>query len=95
MSAIWMDASVVVAVATIALAGLLFALYRKVYAQTRTRFGLALLVFAAAFVLQSALTLYSYVAMMPLIPESIAPFLFAIGMCEVTGLSAVAWTASR
>lgn len=95
MGAMWMEASVVVAVVTIGLAGALFALYRRVYTQTRSRFGLALLIFAAAFVLQGALTLYSYVAMLPLVPETMAPFLFAIGMCEATGLSAVVWTASR
>ena len=90
-----MEASVVVAMATIALAGVLFGLYRKVYTQTRSRFGLALLVFAAAFVFQGGLTVYSYLTMLPLIPETMAPFLFAIGVCEATGLSAVVWTASR
>ncbi|MCI4353744.1 MAG: hypothetical protein L3K06_00065 [Thermoplasmata archaeon] len=95
MSALIMDASIALAVVAIALAGTLVALYRRIYAQSRTSFGLALIIFAAAFVLQSCLLVYSYVAMMPLIPDSIAPFLFTIGLCEATGLSAVVWTASR
>jgi hypothetical protein len=95
MSDLWMTASVVVAIVTIALAAVLLALYRTIYSQTKTSFGLALLVFAGAFVLQSSLTVYSYLAMLPLIPASMSPYLFAIGLCEGTGLSAVLWTASR
>jgi hypothetical protein len=95
VSAILMEASVVLAVITIGLAGTLFALYRKIYAQTPTSFGLALIVFAVAFVLQSGLTVYSYLTMMPLIPDTMTPFLFGIGLCEVAGLSAVTWTAAR
>jgi multisubunit Na+/H+ antiporter MnhB subunit len=95
MSTIWMTASVVVAMATIGIAGLLFALYRRIYTQRKTSFGLALLVFAGAFVIQSSLTVYSYLVMMPLIPESLMPYLFVTGLCEGTGLTAVVWTASR
>jgi hypothetical protein len=84
-----MEASVVLGIISIVLAGVLFALYRRLYSHTRTEFGLALLVFAGAFVVQSALTVYSYVAAMPVIPDSFAPFLFAIGLCEATGLGAV------
>jgi hypothetical protein len=95
MSNLLMEASVVLGLVSIVLAGGLFLLYRRIYAQTRTGFGLALLVFAGAFVVQSALTVYSYLATMPIIPDSFAPFLFGIGLCEATGLGAVVWTASR
>ena len=95
MSSLLMEASVVLGLISIALAGVLFALYRRLYSQTQSSFGLALLVFAAAFVVQSALTVYSYLNSMPLIPDSFAPFLFAIGLCEATGLGAVVWTATR
>ncbi|HLM90497.1 MAG TPA: hypothetical protein VK424_00345 [Thermoplasmata archaeon] len=95
MSNLLMEASVVLGLVSIILAGVLFALYRRLYAHTRTGFGLALLVFAGAFVVQSALTVYSYLAAMPLIPDTFAPFLFGIGLCEATGLGAVVWTASR
>jgi hypothetical protein len=90
-----MEGSVVLGIVSIGLAGVLFVFYRRLYAQTRSGFGLALLVFAAAFVVQSALTVYSYLASMPIIPDSFAPFLFGIGLCEATGLGAVVWTASR
>jgi hypothetical protein len=90
-----MEASIVLGLVSIILALALFALYRRLYAQTRTSFGLALLVFAGAFVVQSALTVYSDVTAMPLIPDSFAPFLFGIGLCEATGLGAIVWTAAR
>jgi hypothetical protein len=95
MSNLLMEGSVVVGLISIGLAGVLFALYRRLYRSTRTGFGLALLVFAGAFVAQSALTVYSYLATMPLIPDAFAPFLFGIGLCEATGLGAVVWTAAH
>jgi hypothetical protein len=95
MSSFLMEASVALGLVSIGLAAILFALYRRLYADTKSGFGLALLVFAGAFVVQSALTVYSYLATMPIIPDSFAPFLFAIGLCEATGLGAVVWTASR
>jgi hypothetical protein len=90
-----MTASIVLGLVSIGLAGVLFALYRRLYVQTKNGFGLALLVFAGAFVVQSVLTVYSDVTAMPLIPDAFAPFLFGIGLCEATGLGAVVWTASR
>ena len=90
-----MDASVALGLISIALAIILFALYRRLYTQARSGFALALLVFAGAFVIQSGLTVYSYLNSMPIIPDAFAPFLFGIGLCEATGLGAVVWTASR
>ena len=90
-----MMASVAVGLVSIGLALGLFALYRKLYQTARSRFVLALLVFAGAFVAQSALTVYSDLSAMPIIPEAFVPFLFGIGLCEATGLGALVWTASR
>jgi hypothetical protein len=95
MSQLLMEASVALGLVSIVLAGALFVLYRRLYAHTRTGFGVALLVFAGAFVMQSGLTVYSYLAAMPLIPDGFAPYLFAIGLCEATGLGAVVWTAAH
>lgn len=89
----FMEASVIVGVANIGLTGVLFVLYRRIYAKTRAAFSLALLAFAGSFVVQNLLVVYSYLATMPLIPEPLSPFLFSIGLCEAAGLSAIAWTA--
>jgi hypothetical protein len=95
VSDLMMEASVGLGLVSIVLAGALFVLYRRLYAHAPTGFAVALLVFAGAFVLQSGLTVYSYLAAMPIIPDSFAPFLLATGLCEATGLAAVVWTATR
>lgn len=95
MSAAWMDASVVIGLVNIGLTGALFALYRRVYAQTRAAFSLGLLLFAGAFVIQNLFVVYSYLATMPLIPDPLSPYLFVIGITEAAGLVAILWTALR
>jgi hypothetical protein len=90
-----MGASVVLGVLNIGLTVLLFSLYRRIYAQTRAAFSLALVAFAGAFLVQSVLVVYSYLATMPLIPDAVSPYLFAIGISEAAGLGAIAWTALR
>jgi hypothetical protein len=89
----WMLASVVVGFINLTLTVVLLALYRKIYTKTRAGFTLALLAFAGAFLVQNILIIYSYLAMMTLIPAEFAPYLFLIGLCEAAGLSAIAYTA--
>ena len=88
-----MEASLTVGVVNIALTGILFAVYRQIYARTKATFSLALIAFAGAFLLQNLLVVYSYLATMPLIPEPLSPYLFGIGASEAAGLLAIAWTA--
>jgi hypothetical protein len=95
MSTVWMEGSLLLGLVNIGLTIVLFALYRKVYAQTKAAFSLALLAFAGAFVVQNLLVVYSYLATMPLIPETLTPYLFAIGISEAAGLGAILWTAMR
>ncbi|MFZ0830549.1 MAG: hypothetical protein WAN40_05370 [Thermoplasmata archaeon] len=92
MTSWFMDASVVLGIVNIGLTAVLFSLYRHIYSQTRAVFSLGLLAFAGAFALQNVLVVYSYLATMPLIPDSLSPFLFGIGICEATGLVAISWT---
>jgi hypothetical protein len=95
MSSWFMVGSVLLGVLGIVLAGVLLALYRKVYSVTLSKFSLVLVIFALAFTAQNALIIYSYLATMPLIPDTLSPFLFGIGACEATGLGAAVWVASR
>ena len=95
MTSAWMEASVLLGVANIGLTVALFALYRRVYARTRAAFSLGLVFFAGAFVVQNLIVLYSYLTTMPLIPAVMSPYLFAIGITECAGLSAILWTALR
>lgn len=95
MTSGFMEASLVVGVLNIGLTGVLFAVYRRVYRQTKASFSLALIAFAGAFLLQNLLVVYSYLATMPLIPDSLSLYLFGIGASEAVGLAAIAWTAFR
>ena len=90
-----MEASLIVGILNIGLTGILFVVYRRVYAQTKASFSLALIAFAGAFLLQNLLVVYSYLATMPLIPDPLSPYLFGIGAFEAAGLAAISWTAFR
>ncbi|HYY47948.1 MAG TPA: hypothetical protein VFA17_04620 [Thermoplasmata archaeon] len=90
-----MTASIVVGLVNIVLAALLLVVYRGVYARTKAPFTLALLVFAAAFLTQNALVVYSFVTMMSIVPNALDPYLLAIGGFEAVGLGAMLWSASR
>jgi hypothetical protein len=92
MTSLLMVASVGLAVVNGLLAAILLLTYRRIYVQTRTSFTAALLLFAVAFIAQSALVIYSYLDMMVLIPEQLTPYLFGIGLFEATGLATMVWT---
>jgi hypothetical protein len=93
MTSAFMEAGVILGIVNIGLTLVLFALYRRIYAQTKAGFSLALVAFAGAFLLQNVLVVYSYLATMPLIPQTLSFYLFAIGVSEAAGLSAIAWAA--
>jgi len=95
MASMFLMGSIGVAVANVLLAGALLALYAGVYGRTKAPFSIALLVFASAFLAHNALVVYSYVTMMPLIDDGLAPYMFGIGIFEAAGLGAMLWTATR
>ncbi len=90
-----MMGSVVVGAVNAILAVVLLVVYAGVYRKTKAPFTLALLVFAGAFLAQNLLIVYAYGTMMPVVPESLTPYLLGIGVLEAGGLAAIAWTATR
>ncbi len=90
-----MVGSIVVGVANAALALILLALYSRTLRSTKAPFTVALVVFAAAFLLHNLLVVYSYVTMMPIVPYAMMPYLFGIAVLEAGGLGAMVWTATR
>lgn len=90
-----MIGSILVGAVNFVLALILLVVYRGVYARTKAPFTLALLLFAAAFLAQNALVVYSFVAMMSLVPSALELYLLAIGVFEALGLGAMLWTATR
>ena len=90
-----MTASILVGLVNIGLAAALLVVYRRVYARTKAPFTLALLLFAAAFLAQNVLVVYSFVTMMSIVPNALDPYLLGIGAFEAIGLGAMLWSASR
>jgi len=90
-----MIASILIGVANVGLASSLLAVYRGVYARTKAPFTLALLLFAAAFLAQNALVVYSFFTMMAIVPSALDPYLLGIGAFEALGLGAMLWSAAR
>jgi hypothetical protein len=90
-----MIASIFVGAVNIVLTAMLLVVYRGVYARTKAPFTVALLLFAAAFLVQNALVLYSFITMMAIVPSALDPYLLAIGTFEALGLGAMLWSASR
>ncbi len=95
MADMLMIGSIGVALVNAALAAVLLVVYGGVYRGTKAPFTLALLAFAAAFLLQNALVMYSYATMMPVLPAAMTPYLLGIGVFEAGGLGAMVWTATR
>ncbi len=95
MTDAFMTGSIIVGAANALLAAALLAAYAGTFARTKAPFTLALLVFSGAFLTQNALVVFSYLDMMPLIPNVFTPFLLGIGILEAAGLGAMLWTATR
>ncbi|MBI4417047.1 MAG: hypothetical protein HY557_08690 [Euryarchaeota archaeon] len=95
MADMFMMGSIGVGAVNAILAATLLAVYGRTYRATRAPFTLALLVFAAAFLLQNVLLVYAYVTMMPLLRYELTPYLFGVGAFEAGGLGAILWTATR
>jgi hypothetical protein len=95
MAEMLMVGSIVVGIANAALAMVLLALYGRTFRATKAPFTVALLVFAAAFLFQNLLVVYSYATMMPIVPYALMPYLFGVALLEAGGLGAMVWTATR
>jgi len=95
MAEILMVGSIFVGIANAILAAFLLALYGRTFRSTKAPFTIALLIFAAAFLLHNLLLVYSYATMMPLVPYAMMPYLFGIAILEAGGLGAMVWTATR
>jgi hypothetical protein len=90
-----MTASILVGSLNAVLATVLLVVYSGVYGRTKAPFTLALLLFAAAFLAQNVLVVYSFVTMMSIVPGALDPYLLGIGIFEAIGLGAMLWSAFR
>ena len=82
-----MDASAIVSAANVAILIGLLILYGRTYSSSKAHFTLGLIFFASLLLVQNAIGIYSYVTMAPFFAEAILPYLFAINIAELAGLS--------
>ncbi|MGH9878684.1 MAG: hypothetical protein ACRD3Z_01115 [Nitrososphaerales archaeon] len=82
-----MDASAIVSAANVAILIGLLILYARTYSSSRAQFTLGLMFFASLLLIQNAIGIYSYVTMAPFFTEAILPYLLAINIAELAGLS--------
>ncbi len=85
--AIMMDASALVSAANVAVLVGLLTLYGKTYSSSRAQFTLGLIFFASLLLVQNVIGIYSYITMAHFFTEAILPYLFAINIAELAGLS--------
>jgi hypothetical protein len=95
MADMFMMGSLAVGAANVVLAAVLLVVYRGVHAKTKAPFSLALILFAAAFLLHNALLVYAYATMMEVVSPAIGPYMLGVGSFEAIGLAAMLWTATR
>lgn len=69
------------------LASLLLATYWGMYRTVRAPLTTGLTLFSAFFVMQGLVALVTYLAMLPLIPDELAPLLVVITALEAVGLT--------
>lgn len=84
-----MYASVAGAAANLAFLGLLLYVYGTTYRQMRTSFTLGLLVFAALFLIQNLVTLWSYLTMMSLYASGVEMHVAVFTWAQTLGLGAL------
>lgn len=82
-----MDASAIVSAANVAVLTALIVLYGRTYSSSKAHFTLGLIFFASLLLIQNAIGIYSYVTMAPFFTEAILPYLLAINIAELAGLS--------
>lgn len=82
-----MDAGAIVSAANVAILIGLIILYGRTYSSSRAPFTLGLIFFASLLLVQNAIGIYSYITMAPFFAEAILPYLLAIHIAELAGLS--------
>lgn len=82
-----MDASAVINALNVAVLTSLLILYGRTYRSSRAQFTLGLIFFASLLLVQNAIGIYSYITMAPFFEGAILPYLLAINIAELAGLS--------
>jgi hypothetical protein len=87
-----MQAAVVFSLANIILLIALIGIYLNSFRKIRAQFTAGLLFFAAMFLVQNLITMYSFVSMFMYFASGVTGLVLAITVVQTAGLAALLWT---
>jgi len=84
---VWMGINALINVINLGLLTLLVITYIRIYKSSKANFTLGLIFFSGLLMINSIISVYSYFTMAPLFSDELIPYLLAISLAELTGLS--------
>jgi hypothetical protein len=84
---IWMGVNTLINVINLGLLSSLVVTFIKIYRSSKANFALGLIFFSGLLMTNSIISVYSYVTMSMLFSDLLAPYLLAISIAELAGLS--------
>lgn len=89
------QAAAMFAAINIALLSTLIVIYVNSFRRVQSEFTAGLLFFAAVFLIQNVLSLYSYLAMFMFYVSGVGALVFEITVAQTAGLAILVWMSSR
>jgi len=84
---IWMGVNTLINVINLGLLSSLVITFVKIYRSSKANFTLGLIFFSGLLMTNSIISVYSYVTMSMLFSDLLTPYLLAISIAELAGLS--------
>lgn len=83
----WMGVNAFINVINLGLLSTLIVLFIKIYRSSKANFTLGLIFFSGLLMINSLLSIYSYATMSMLFSDLLTPYLLAISLAELAGIS--------
>jgi hypothetical protein len=84
---VWMGINALINVINLGLLTLLVITYVRIHRSSKARFTLGLIFFSGLLMINSIISVYSYFTMAQLFSDELTPYLLAISLAELVGLS--------
>ena len=82
-----MSINALINVLNLGLLGLLVSIFVRIYRSSKANFILGLIFFSGLLMINSIISVYSYITMAQLFSGTLTPYLLAISLAELAGLS--------
>lgn len=84
---IWMEVNALINFINLGLLGSIIFVFIKIYRDSKANFALGLIFFSSLLMINSIISIYSYVTMSMLFSDLLTPYLLAISIAEMAGFS--------